>query len=344
MEASDRRNQPDAPLTAADILAAHGIPFGPIPGASFGLLVRADADAFSRLSEAEARRVLFEAQLILMRGGRAEEAALRRIARTFGPLGRIGGKVDGGLGDDVLVVSNVMDDEGRPIGAGAREKAIWHADHAYKPCPSVCSVFGAVRIPRGADDFNRTGFLDTRIWARENPERWAAMRGWRLYHDHEAYTRSYYPEWPYREDQKRAYPPVSHPIAVRIPQTGEPAVFLSGSTGEHVATADGVVLKRDRATGTSYRIETGPSGEAAITPLPGDAVVDLMEGLADTRTPSVYWHAYEPDDVVVWSNFGLLHKPPEPRPLVRADDPQARLMLRLTVISRTPGELLGDAR
>src|ERR1700751_6416045 len=48
---------------------------------------------------------------------------------------------------DIYVVSNVLDDKGRPIGALGAGEAVWHTDMSYLELPPDASLLYALEIP-----------------------------------------------------------------------------------------------------------------------------------------------------------------------------------------------------
>src|SRR5581483_6625811 len=47
---------------------------------------------------------------------------------------------------EILVVSNIIGEDGRPIGAQDAGR-FWHSDLSYKPAPSLLSALYAVEVP-----------------------------------------------------------------------------------------------------------------------------------------------------------------------------------------------------
>ena len=288
-----------------------------LPGASFGAEVIGfadrhieDAGAVERLRESFAARGLLVFRDIDL--GPARHVALGRcFGRINVPAGDGSDAVPGHR--EIFVVSNIRRG-GKPIGA-YNEEAVWHCDHAYRRIPSYASLFLAHQVPQLAGW--ETGFADAHAPLAQMPERWIArLLGARVRHDHEDYMRRYYPDLPYPEEDRRLYPPLTHPALALHPVTGRPVLAFSCSTMAGVVDAAGEEFSRD-------------------------FVRELIDFV--TRPQHVYFHRYRPGDMILWDNRGLWHQPPEPRGLFDEGDPNARLFHRVTIAGEAPPAAASEA-
>jgi taurine dioxygenase len=104
------------------------------------------------------------------------------------------------------------------------------------------------------------------------------------------------------EAQKKARPPVDHPIIRIHPETGRNCVFL----GDHAWCVQGMPLQEGRRL-----------------------IEDLNARIIDPAR--VYTHRWRPGDLVVWDNRCMLHKA-EPYDVGK----EARVMRRCTVVGEVP--------
>ena len=294
-----------------------GIEIRNLPGARFGAEIHGLTAA--AIGEAETatrlRRAFAERSLLLFR--EVDLAPAQHIA-----LGRVFGRINVPAGDgsdalpghrEIFVVSNVARG-GKPLGA-YNEEAVWHCDHAYRRVPSLASLFLARQVPSVAGW--ETGFADAQAPLADMSERWLArLLGARVRHDHEDYMRRYYPDLPYPAEDRLLYPPLEHPALTLHPATRRPALAFSSST------MAGVV-------------------DAAGNPFSRDFIAELIEFVTAPRY--TYFHHYNANDMILWDNRGLWHKPPVPRGLFDETDPNARLFHRVTISGETPPEAASKA-
>jgi alpha-ketoglutarate-dependent taurine dioxygenase len=104
------------------------------------------------------------------------------------------------------------------------------------------------------------------------------------------------------EEQKKARPPVAHPIVRIHPETGRRCIFL----GDH-----------------AWCIEDLPFDEGRRL------IDDLNAAIIDDAR--VYTHRWRPGDLVIWDNRCMLHKA-EPYDVAA----EARVMRRCTVVGEVP--------
>jgi len=181
---------------------------------------------------------------------------------------------------DVLIVSNIRDDQGRPLGLGDAGH-YWHSDLSYKERPSLGSMLLAQELPAEGGD---TLFANQHLALERLP---AALRqaiaGRRAEHGYLCKYAELQARNPWRPEltaeQIAQVRPVTHPVVRTHPETGRPALFVS----EHFTT----------------RIVGLPEDESRAL---------LAELFALSTDPAlVYRHQYREADMVFWDNRSVTH-------------------------------------
>lgn len=256
---------------------------------------------------AEIKTLFNEAGILLFRDQDLTEDQHIALSRRFGPLQRHVLK-DYLKSDhpEILVVSNILDEEGRPIGIGDAGQ-LWHSDTSYAAEPCHCSLLYAREIP--APDGNRsygdTAFASL-IAAFEAlaPAMKARIADKKAVHSYEAYYVRRQKEGSRRpsltKEQRREAPDVVQPIVRPHPITGRNALFLNESYAVRILDMD---------------------------PAESDALLNelIAFGLSDRF---VYRHKWRKGDLILWDNWATQH-------LAIADYalPQRRLLHRTTVLA-----------
>ncbi|MGE4242478.1 TauD/TfdA dioxygenase family protein [Ramlibacter sp.] len=204
---------------------------------------------------------------------------------------------------ELVRVSNVLDDAGKPIGMVDAGR-VWHADGHFLPKPNLYSMLYALEIPHDANGkpLGATLFANTAHAYAQLPEamkqRLQGLRGAnslanvyaRMHAENAAKNRP-----PLTEAQKRE---AIHPVVRTHPFTGEKCLYVTRA-----------------ATG---RIE-GMSQED------GDALIGEL-GDWCVREENVYAHQWAVGDVLIWDNCSSQHLAVGDYAL-----PQRRLLHRTTV-------------
>jgi len=181
---------------------------------------------------------------------------------------------------ELLVVSNVLDEAGRPLGLGDAGH-YWHSDLSYKERPSLGSMLHAQELPEEGGDTlfsNQHLAYDTLPLALKT-----AISGLRAEHSYLCKYEELRARNPYRPALTQAQidevRPVVHPVVRRHPETGRAALFVS----EHFTTR--------------------------IVGLPEDESRALLSELFahSTQARFVYRHHWQDQDMVFWDNRSLLH-------------------------------------
>jgi len=133
---------------------------------------------------------------------------------------------------EVMILSNIIEN-GKPIGL-ADAGQDWHTDMSYSHTIALANVLYGVRIPRrGGRPLGATEFGNMHAAYEGLPaEVKARLEGMTVLHDFERFWEKMRRERgsgrpPLSEAQKKAKPPVSHPIFLRHPLTGRKVLYAN---------------------------------------------------------------------------------------------------------------------
>ena len=269
---------------------------------------RAIADAF------------FQAEVALLRGQHITSGQQVAFVGRFGALEHHVRKESRLAGHpEVLVVSNVLDPQGHPIGAQDAGR-FWHSDLSYKAEPSLLSALYAVEIPVGPDGpLGDTEFASATTACAALPEAMQRrLEGLKAVHSYAWYRTKnraaqaaeqaaggrVVAEPILSAEQLRMVPDVEMPILLAHPVTGRPALFVNEA---HTSRIVGIPAEESEAL--------------------------LAELYAHILRPEFrYRHHWQPGDLLLWDNCATQHKA-----TFDYDLPLRRVMHRVTV----RGPLLG---
>ncbi|MET0680326.1 MAG: TauD/TfdA family dioxygenase, partial [Burkholderiales bacterium] len=119
-----------------------------LTGVDLAAATAADIDAV--------KRAWYRHDVLVFRNQRLTDDDLLAFSRHFGTLDPppnqgAGRKSPPGY-PDVYVVSNVLDEQGEPIGALGDGEALWHTDMSYVAQPPDASMLYALEIPAAGGD------------------------------------------------------------------------------------------------------------------------------------------------------------------------------------------------
>ena len=158
-----------APLTPAVGAEVSGVDLARLTDAEFASI----EDAWHRHSA------------LLFRGQRLTDDDLLSFSRRLGELDPPPNQEQGRISPpgypDIYVVSNVLDDKGRPIGALGAGEAVWHTDMSYLDLPPDASMLYALEIPPEGGDTWICGM--EAAWASLPEALKARLHGRRIKHD-----------------------------------------------------------------------------------------------------------------------------------------------------------------
>jgi taurine dioxygenase len=185
---------------------------------------------------------------------------------------------------EVMILSNMVED-GKPVGI-ADAGQDWHTDMSYSKTIAFANVLYGIKIPRrNGEPLGNTEFCSMHAAYDGLPEELKKkLDGMTVLHDFNKFWDMMRREKgskrpPLTEAQKKAKPPVSHPIFLKHPITGRKVLYAN--------------------PGYSMRINELPQKESDET----------LEFLFAHQTKPEYRYAsrWSEGDVLMWENFGTIH-------------------------------------
>jgi len=185
---------------------------------------------------------------------------------------------------EVMTLSNIVEN-GRPIGL-ADAGQDWHTDMSYSKTIAFANVLYGIKIPRrDGKPLGNTEFCSMHAAYDGLPgELKKRLEGKTVLHDFNKFWDKMRLEkgskrLPLTEAQKKAKPPVSHPIFLTHPITGRKVLYAN--------------------PGYSMRINELPQKESDET----------LEFLFAHQTKPEYRYSFQwtEGDVLMWENFGTIH-------------------------------------
>ena len=262
----------------------------------------------------QAERAFFEHQVVVFRGQTLAPEQQIAFTRRFGTLEvhvRKESRLEGH--PEILIVSNVLNDEGKAIGAQDAGR-FWHSDLSYKREPSLLSALYALEVPvSDGRVLGDTSFASATAAYDALPEEMKRrLQGLRNVHSYRYYraknaraqaeeaaasgrrVQEHTPD----AQQLASVPDVEMPVVRTHPVTGRKALFVNEAH-------------------TSHLVGVGGDESARL-------LAHLYRHLA--RPEFVYRHRWRPGDLLMWDNAAAQHKA-----TFDYDLPLRRLMHRTTV-------------
>ncbi|MGE0651219.1 MAG: TauD/TfdA dioxygenase family protein [Alphaproteobacteria bacterium] len=178
---------------------------------------------------------------------------------------------------EINVISNVLVD-GQPIGNLGAGEAIWHADMTYTDTPPMGAVLLGLEIPEGegntyfANMYEALEALPSSLRTR--------IEGKLCIHD-ATYNSAGMMRKGYKDvTDPRTAPGARHPLVIRHPHTGRPALFLGRRRNAHV-----------------IGLELAES----------ETLLDALWAHA-TQPCFTLTHVWRRGDVLMWDNMATLHR------------------------------------
>ncbi|QPN29332.1 TauD/TfdA family dioxygenase [Diaphorobacter sp. JS3051] len=264
-------------------------------------------DLAQPLSDADFDRILrahWEHVVLVFRNQRITPAQQVAFSRRFGPLQiHVQRKFALQGHPEVLVVSNIRDENGEPTGLGDAG-SLWHSDLSYKDKPSLGSLLHAQELPNvGGDTLFADQYAAYDALPEATQQRIAHLRAEHSYLARYEELRQRNPWRPRLTPAQIAeVAPAVHPVVRTHPATGRKALFVS----EHFTTR--------------------------ILDLPEEESRALLQELfaASVRPKFVYRHQWQPHDLVFWDNRAVLHL------AAGTPDTERRKLYRTTVEGDAP--------
>ncbi len=185
---------------------------------------------------------------------------------------------------EVMILSNIVEN-GKPVGLSDAGQD-WHTDMSYSRQIAFANVLYGIKIPRrdgkplGSTEFCSMHAAYDGLPAKLKRE----LEGKTVLHDFNKFwekmrTRGSSRRAPLTEAQRKARPPVSHPIFLTHPLTGRRVLYAN--------------------PGYSMRINELPQKDSD----------EILEFLFEHQTRPAYRYAFHwnEGDVLVWEDFGTIH-------------------------------------
>ena len=227
---------------------------------------------------------------------------LRDFAARFGSLEVNVANVyqEAGL-PGVMILSNKEGPDGKPLGL-ADAGQDWHTDMSYSRMIAFTNILYGIEIPmRDGRPLGNTEFCNMHAAYEDLPEALKTrLDGMTATHDFAKFwdkmrERPGSTRGPLTEAQRRAKPPVSHPLFLTHPITGRRVLYAN------------------------------PGYAMRINELPEDESARMLDFLFTHQLQEKYRyrHLWTPGDVLMWDNIGTIHnavpdyRPDEPRYIKR---------------------------
>jgi taurine dioxygenase len=215
-----------------------------------------------------------------------EAAQLKRFAAIFGDLeiNVASGAYQEPGHPEVMILSNIVEN-GRPIGL-ADAGQDWHTDMSYSKTIAFANVLYGIKIPRrNGQPLGNTEFCSMHAAYAGLPEKMKRdLAGKTVLHDFSKFWDKMRLEKgskrpPLTEAQRKAKPPVSHPIFLTHPITGRKVLYAN------------------------------PGYAVRINELPRKESDETLEFLFTHQTRPEYRYAsrWSEGDVLMWEDFGTIH-------------------------------------
>ena len=219
---------------------------------------------------------------LLFRGQRLSGDDLLSFSRRLGELDPPPNQEQGRMSPpgypDIYVVSNVLDDKGRPIGALGAGEAVWHTDMSYLDKPPDASMLFALEIPPSGGN---TWFCGMQAAAASLPDDLRRRLGSRrVKHDGTYNSGGYLRKGVTPTDDPMNAPGAWHPAILKHPANGKPTLYLG--------------RRRNSSIEGLSRAES-------------DALLEDLWAHC-TQPQFLYEHVWRLGDLVMWDNRSTMHR------------------------------------
>ena len=185
---------------------------------------------------------------------------------------------------EIMILSNIVKD-GKPIGLSDAGQD-WHTDMSYSKLIAFANILYGIEIPyRNGEPLGCTEFCNMHAaYDALSDELKARLENMTITHDFNKFWEMMRRERnstrpPLSEAQRKARPPVSHPVFLTHPITGKKVLYAN--------------------PGYSVRINEMSQEES-------DAMLAFL--FAHQTQPAFrYRHRWTPGDVLMWDNMGTIH-------------------------------------
>lgn len=194
-----------------------------------------------------------------------------------------------------------LDERGRPTGQHPDKGTLaWHTDGSWQRVTGQATIIYGEVMPESGGE---THFCDMYgAYERLDPAWKARIAGLRAVHNLDFSRTRRHGEDPLTEEQRRAKPPVDHPVVRTHPETGRKCLFL----GDHAEYVVGMPYEEGRA------------------------LIEELNALA-VHSDLTYEHHWKTRELIVWDNRCVMHRATAYDALA-----QGRVIRRCTVLGEVP--------
>lgn len=241
-----------------------------------------DVAALSNEDFAAVKRAWYAHSVLVIRDQAITDDDLLVFSHRFGeldpPPNQENGKQSPPGFPDIYVVSNILDENGKPIGALGAGEASWHTDMSYVDLPPDASMLYALEIPKRGGN---TWFCGMQAACAQLP---AALRsrivGRRIKHDGTYNSGGYLRQGVQASDDPSIAPGAWHPANIVHPVFGIPSLYLG--------------RRRNSVVEGMSRAES-------------DTLLDDLWAFV-TEPAFCYEHRWRAGDLVMWDNRSTMHR------------------------------------
>lgn len=177
---------------------------------------------------------------------------------------------------DIYIVSNVLDEQGEPIGALGDGEALWHTDMSYAAQPPDASMLYSLEIPAQGGD---TWFSSMKTALAKMPKALVErIRNLDIKHDGTYDSGGYVRKGLKASDDPRTSVGTPHPIIIEHPVSGDAALYLGRRRNAYVMGLELAESER------------------------------LLDEIWSFVKTGLYRHRWALGDLVLWDNRTTMHR------------------------------------
>jgi len=179
---------------------------------------------------------------------------------------------------EIYVISNVLDDAGKPIGSLGSGEAEWHTDMSYLTCPPDASMLLALELPESGGNTSLAGMNEALRCLPQSLRREIENRA--IKHDGTYNSGGMLRQGVRQDDNPVTCEGTAHPIVCVHPETGVETLYLGRRRNAHIS---GLPLEES------------------------EALLDELWAHA-TKPVFQFEHRWREGDLLLWDNRCTLHK------------------------------------
>jgi len=194
-----------------------------------------------------------------------------------------------------------LDGNGKPNGRHPDQGTlVWHTDGSWRRVTGHATIIYGEILPESGGE---THFCDMYGAYERLSDAWKSrIAGMRAMHNLDFSRTRRHGHEPMTEEQRRATPPVDHPVVRTHPETGRKCLYL----GDHAESIVGMPYEEGRL------------------------LIDELNALA-VHPDLTYEHKWTPRELIVWDNRCVMHRATPYDPVK-----QRRVVRRCTVLGQVP--------